>query len=111
MKALGATHVVDRHADEDALEEAIRAIVGDTLVYAIDCVNGTEGSQTLGARVLSNSQKGTLVIMVHSGTVDEARLPPAKRGGKGYERKGVIAAPAMFPEEAAAYWKHVPRWI
>ena len=110
LKSLGATHVIDRHASDEELEHSVRAVVGDTLIYSVDCVNGSQGGQTLGASILSNSQKGTLVVLVHRGTVDETRLSRAKREG-GYEKKAVVAAQAMFPEEAAAFWRYLPGWV
>ncbi|KAF5685451.1 hypothetical protein FDENT_6265 [Fusarium denticulatum] len=60
LKAVGATHVIDRRAP-DVLGQ-IRAITGDELIYAVDTVNaGLE--QEIGVAALSNKKKGTLITL------------------------------------------------
>ncbi|KAJ6150957.1 Dehydrogenase [Penicillium chermesinum] len=67
LKSFGATHVISRH-DSD-VEEQVRAIVGDELLYVYDTFNF--GSLDLAASLLSNSKRGTLVFNV-MGPVSEA---------------------------------------
>ncbi|KAJ4292940.1 hypothetical protein N0V88_005603 [Collariella sp. IMI 366227] len=72
LKGFGATHVVGRHGGQDAVVERIRAVVGDSLVYALDAVNGPEG-QLLALDALSNSREGALARLV-LGPVDESKV-------------------------------------
>ncbi|KAK1241209.1 hypothetical protein MKX08_001183 [Trichoderma sp. CBMAI-0020] len=96
---LGATHIVDRTLTDDQIEFEVRNIVGDDLLH----------DQTLGARLLSNTKKGTLVT-VTKGTVDESKL-----GGKkaGYEVRGFLCRPHAEDkrELATLFWKSFPDLI
>ena len=104
LKDLGATHVLDRTLSDDELEDAVRAITGDKLVMAFDVVNVGE-RQTLGARFLSTSQKGTLVSIIMPGSVDETQFRAPKKGG--YERKFVVCAPKYLKEMSVPFWDNI----
>lgn len=108
LKSLGATHVIDRHASNDEIEGQVREIVGDELIYVVDCIGSGDGGQTLGAKLLSNSKKGTLVCLIHAGSVDDSKIGTKKAG---YEMKKIIAAPRLFPAFAVRFWRHLPQWI
>lgn len=63
LKALGATDVIDRHGEEDAVVKKVRAVVGDDLVYAFDAVNMPDGLG-LAFKALSGHTKGKLARLV-----------------------------------------------
>ena len=54
LKVHGATHAVARQVKD--VEEQVRAIVGDDLVYVLDCTPG--GNHNLAVSFLSTSKKG-----------------------------------------------------
>jgi NADPH:quinone reductase len=108
LLALGATHVIDRHQSADEIDKEVRAIVGDNLTMVYDCIGGANGGQTLGAKLLSNSKRGTLVVLVHAGTVDEAKIGDKREG---YDRKFVMCATKMFKEVSVPFWNQLPTWI
>lgn len=108
LKELGATHVLDRSLLDDELEGAVRVIVGDSLVMALDVYNrGTR--QTLGARFLSTTKKGVLVSIINPGSVDESQFREEKKGG--YERRFVICGPKYYADVRDAFWGNVKRWV
>ncbi|KAF2155501.1 NAD(P)-binding protein [Myriangium duriaei CBS 260.36] len=80
LKNLGATVVVDRTQDETQIEDNIRKVIGDNLIFAVDCVGRGPDGQTLGVKALSNHRKGTLVALVKLGGVDESRIGPKTAG-------------------------------
>ncbi|KAK2763216.1 hypothetical protein FQN54_009852 [Arachnomyces sp. PD_36] len=106
LKVLGATHVVDRHADD--VVGLIRELVGDDLVYAFDAINNGP-NQYVGVAALSNSKKGKLMVLIPS----EEELDPKKTGSKefGYERKFTYGASTVHPEITLEFWKLLPSWI
>ncbi|KAI7762862.1 hypothetical protein LZL87_008303 [Fusarium oxysporum] len=105
LKAIGATHVIDRRAP-DVLEQ-IRKIAGDELIYAVDTVNAGP-DQELGVAALSNKKKGTLITLRRpEGDLDTARI-----GSKaaGYERRLAFGVSPIHPELTMKFWEEVPRW-
>ncbi|KAK4236966.1 zinc-type alcohol dehydrogenase superfamily [Achaetomium macrosporum] len=105
LKELGATHVLDRYAEDVA--EQCRSIVGDGLLYALDAVNmGPEG-HALGVSLLSDSQKGTLVTLLPGG-VDESKV-----GNKpaGYEVKFSQGSGHLHREMGQLFWQCLPGWL
>ncbi|KAI2794127.1 hypothetical protein POX_a00717 [Penicillium oxalicum] len=98
LRALGATHVIDREAAD--LENQIRALVGDDLLYVVDTVNGSyEGGvhYQLGLSLLSTKKKGALVTLM-DGEVDPA-IAATKTAG--FRKHQVFGASDMHPELAA----------
>ncbi|KAL7904483.1 GroES-like protein [Trichoderma velutinum] len=108
LKSLGATAVIERNQSEDEIEQEIRALVGDDLVYVIDCVGRTPDGQTLGARALSNTKRGTLAALVHAGGVDESRIGPKRAG---YDRKKILCITTKYPDLTRSFWDILPTWI
>lgn len=103
---LGATHLVDRTLSDDEIEAEVRNIVGDDLLHVCTAVFAKD--QTLGARLLSNNQKGTLVT-VTAGQVDETKL----KKKAGYEKRGFLCQPRAEDkrEFSATFWKAFPGLI
>ena len=108
LKSLGATHVIDRHLSEDQIYDQVRAITGDELLYVYDCVSFGKGGHTLGVRLLSNSRRGTLAVLILRGSVDETSIGEKKEG---YEKKWVLCTPKRYPEVSVPLWEHLPGWI
>lgn len=108
LKSLGATHVIDRHGTIEEINSAVRDIVGDELVYALDCVSKAPGEQTVGARALSSTKKGLLAVLVGSSSVDETRIGEKKAG---YELRRVLVNPSGVQEIGVPYWQRVSEWI
>ncbi|KAF5599080.1 zinc-type alcohol dehydrogenase [Fusarium pseudoanthophilum] len=105
LKAVGATHVIDRRAP-DVLGQ-IRAITGDELIYAVDTVNAGL-DQELGVAALSNKKKGTLITLRRpDGDFDAARIGPKTAG---YERRLAFGVSPIHPELTMKFWEEVPRW-
>lgn len=98
----GATHIIDRHAPD--VVARVRALVGDSLVYALDAVNV---DHTLGVSLLSSSCRGTLACivpkMVDIGDVGEKKA--------GYEDKFVQGQSHNQPALGAKFWKWLPVWM
>lgn len=111
LKALGATHVIDRHASDADVEAQVRAIVGDDLVYAYDPINGpteTDGpSCRLALACLSQSKKGKLATLLPGGA-DEDVVATKKAGCQKTFTSGVSE---MHPDLMLPFWEHLPRWI
>ncbi|KAM0265172.1 hypothetical protein ACHAQJ_000325 [Trichoderma viride] len=104
---LGATHVIYRTLSDDTIESEVRNIVADSLLHVCTAVYAKD--QTLGIRLLSNSQKGTLVPLT-AGEVDEAKLSAKKAG---YEVRRFLCRPHE-PEKrelSAAFWKSFPSLV
>ena len=108
LKSRGATHVIDRHQSLDEIDKEVRAIVGDDLTMVYDCIGGANGGQTLGAKLLSNSKRGTLAVLVLAGTVDESNIGPKRAG---YDRKPVLCVTKMFKDVSVPFWNQLPTWI
>ncbi|RLL96223.1 hypothetical protein CFD26_106035 [Aspergillus turcosus] len=107
LREMGATHVVDRHAD-DVLSR-VRDIVGDELVYALDAFNFGP-RQELAAAVLSDSRRGTLVTLAPAvGEVDSARIGEKRMG---YERRFIRGSCATHPDDfTRLFWERITGWL
>ncbi|KAH9231979.1 hypothetical protein K456DRAFT_1726234 [Colletotrichum gloeosporioides 23] len=108
LKGLGATTVIDRALDESQIENQIRDVVGDDLVFAVDCVGRGPGGQTLGAKALSSHKKGVLAALIKLGDVDESRI-----GSKfaGYVRNQVLCHTTKYPHITKEFWGVLPNLI
>jgi NADPH2:quinone reductase len=109
LQELGATHVIDRHANRDDLVRQIRAMTGDELVYALDTINmGAE--QDLGLAALSNSKKGSLITL---NPVNEEKPDPSFIGEKtaGYSRRLTFGFSALYPDVSTVFWDRIPAWV
>ncbi|PTB66753.1 hypothetical protein BBK36DRAFT_1140531 [Trichoderma citrinoviride] len=106
LRELGATHLIDRTLSDDEIEAEVRNNVGDDLLHVCTAVLAKD--QTLGARILSNNKRGTLVT-VTQGEVDETKLN--KKAG--YELRRFLCHPhaADRRELSATLWKAFPGLI
>lgn len=104
LRSYGATHVIDRHADD--VEAQVRDVVGDDLIYAFDAVNS---DHTLGASCLSNTRRGTLACIVPGTVADEGEMAAKKRAG--FEDRFVQGQSHNQPELARKFWHRLPAWM
>lgn len=103
LKSIGATHVVARQNTN--IEEQVRQIVGDELLYVYDTV--TYGDHSLGVSLLSNHKKGNFVANV-LGEASEAIIA-AKKGG--VDCKRIQGFSHAIPEFGQMFWKQLPIWL
>jgi len=104
LKSYGATHVLDRHLPYSELLAAIRAIVGDDLVYAYDAANPPE-TQVLAINALSSTKRGRFARLLPIGPIDETKVNPKKEG---YELCDVDGAAHGNAAVGKAYWERLP---
>ena len=103
LKSYGATHVIARQAPD--IEEQVRAIVGDELLYVYDTFSF--GDISLGVSLLSNSKKGTIAHLL-TGEANEAVTAQKKSG---FEAKRIAGFSHAIPEFGQMFWKEFPRWL
>ncbi len=108
LKAMGATHVIDRSLSEEAIKKAVHDIVGDELLHVLDCVNRMD--HTPGIAMLSNSKKGTFVPLAGSrpDTIDETRVGAKEQG---YTIHKFVCRPVLFRDIAKQYYQALPKLI
>ncbi|KAL2871397.1 zinc-binding alcohol dehydrogenase family protein [Aspergillus lucknowensis] len=104
LKSLGATHVIDREAED--VVARIRELVGDDLLYAYDTINGGK-NQGLGLAALSNSRRGSLVTLVR-GEVDPVQVEAKKAG---FRKEHAYGASNLHGQFSANFWAKFPEWI
>ncbi|PKX97703.1 zinc-binding alcohol dehydrogenase family protein [Aspergillus novofumigatus IBT 16806] len=104
LRDLGATHVIDREAAD--VEDQIRAMVGDDLLYAFDAVNGGV-SHRLALSLLSTTKKGSLATLVRG----EADPAIAATKTAGFKKTKVLGVSDLHQELAAKFWRELPGWI
>lgn len=103
LKSYGATHVIARQAPN--IEEQVRAIAGDELLYVYDTFS--IGDFSLGVSLLSNSKKGSFAYLL-SGTANE---DVAARKKVGFEAKKVTGFSHAIPQFGQMFWKQFPSWL
>lgn len=106
LGAMGATHIVNRHAPN--VLDQIRSIAGDDLIYALDVVNWGP-QQGLGVAALSNSKKGTLITLLPADGELDLREIGSKEAG--FERRMTFGKLAIIPEFAPEFWNRISQWL
>ncbi|KIV90130.1 hypothetical protein PV10_07471 [Exophiala mesophila] len=107
LKGWGATNVLDRQGTPDEVLKRIHGVVGDELLYAIDCVNDLDG-QALGVNALSSSKKGKFTRLVPHGPVNEALIKPKKAGCEITAVFGAMRAQTKLVQE---FWSRLPQYL
>jgi NADPH2:quinone reductase len=105
VKAAGATHVFDWDAKD--LNEKIREVTGDDLIYAVDSATADD-TQMQSYAALSDTKLGVCAILPHSA------LPWRTRPKKpfGTRRTWKIDGFAnVWTEISEEYFKVLPRWL
>jgi NADPH:quinone reductase-like Zn-dependent oxidoreductase len=108
LRDFGATHIIDREAAD--VEDQIRALVGDDLLYAFDAVNGAYSggvSHQLALSLLSTTKKGSLATLVRG----EADPVIAARKTAGFKKNQILGVSDLHQELAAKFWRELPGWI
>ncbi|OOQ90213.1 putative alcohol dehydrogenase, zinc-containing [Penicillium brasilianum] len=108
LREFGATHIIDRKADD--VEDQIRAIVGNELLYAFDTVNGDYSggfSHQLALSLLSTTKKGSLATLVRG----EADPAIAATKTAGFKKNQILGVSDLHQELAAKFWRELPGWI
>lgn len=103
IRALGATHVIDRTKPPAKIAAEVREITGDDLIYAYDTINPPE-SQFIGVEALSNSKTGKLARLLPLGPVDETSLPKKPAG---FETHDVFGGSNSRVNTAVPLWEQV----
>ncbi|KAK4497620.1 hypothetical protein PRZ48_010273 [Zasmidium cellare] len=73
LKARGATHFIDRHAEDAGMISRIREIVGDDLLSAFDTVNPGQGIQ-VALSALSRKETGKVARLVPAGPLEGVEI-------------------------------------
>lgn len=105
LKALGATHVVDRYSDDIARD--IYAITGgqDSVTNVLDCVNWTYEFATA---LVSSTRPGTIVTL-HQAETAVAELE--KLGKKDVQAGIALGLREYFAELSEALWGSIGQWL
>ncbi|KAF8865531.1 GroES-like protein [Acephala macrosclerotiorum] len=103
LKRLGATHVIDRHAED--LVAQIRALTGDDLVYVYDTMSS--GDHSLPVLLLSNTKKGYFSHLL-PGKADEKVVESKKGGVEEWQMNG---SSGTHPKLAELFWGKIGEWI
>ncbi|KAJ5620094.1 GroES-like protein [Penicillium lagena] len=104
LKALGATHIIDRTKSSAEIVTEVREVTGDQLVYAFDTINPPE-SQFLGVEALSNSKTGKLARSLTMGPIDENKLSFKKSAG--FETCDVLGVSNVKMDTSVPLWERV----
>lgn len=103
LKRLGATHVIDRRADDVNAE--VRNVVDDDCIFVLDAYN-TDLSLSLS--ILSNTKRGILVHLL-------PQAKPAEDVGAtkeaGFDARTVFGAPERYPEFAGVFYREFLEWV
>lgn len=104
LRKLGATLVIDRHAEN--LAEEARKVIGDDLIYAVDTINIGD-CQKLGVTLLSTHRKGTLITLL-PGNVDEAAV--ADKNAR-HDVRFSMGIGHLHRELGVQFWQHITGWL
>jgi NADPH:quinone reductase len=106
LKAYGATEVLSRFGEPEAVQDRIRASVGNDLRYVIDTVNVPE-DQHVGINALSLTEGGKLVRLRRTGQVRAALV----REGAKYELVDIFGSSFEYPEVCKPFWERLPGYL
>jgi NADPH:quinone reductase len=101
LKKLGASTVVDRHGAEDDIVDAVRNVVGDNLMFALDAVNFPQGLG-LALKSLSTKRAGKLARLVPMGDVEDKR---------GHEILDVLGMFHYRNPACVSMWRVLSGWV
>ncbi|KAJ5966289.1 GroES-like protein [Penicillium waksmanii] len=104
LKALGATHVIDRTNPGTHIAADVKSIVGDDSIYALDTINAPE-DQYIGVEALSNTKTGKFARLRPRGPVDESKLSAKKP--LGFETLNILGASNVRTATSVPLWERV----
>ncbi|KAL4861774.1 hypothetical protein BDV12DRAFT_190862 [Aspergillus spectabilis] len=99
-----------RNREAADVEDQIRALVGDDLLYAFDTVNSAflgGVSHQLALSLLSATKKGSLATLV-DGDPDPV-IAATKTAG--FKKNHILGVSDLHQELAAKFWRELPGWI
>jgi NADPH2:quinone reductase len=104
LKAFGAMHIIARQASD--VEEQVREIVGDELMYVLDCTFGR--NHNLAVSLISSEKKGIFVHLA-MGKVDKS-VTMKKKAGYGISRFGggrimILSLGGCFGGSSRCWWR------
>jgi NADPH2:quinone reductase len=105
LRAMGATHVVDRYSDDIARD--VYAITGgqDSVINVMDCVNWTF---EFAAQLVSGTRPGKIVTLHQPPTA----LAELERLGKKDVKAGIaLGLREYFTELAEVFWGNIGEWV
>ena len=105
LRAMGATHIVDRYSDDMARD--IYAITGgpDSVTNVVDCVNWTF---EFAAQLVSSTRPGKIVTLHQPPTA----LAELERLGKKDVKAGIaLGIREDFAELADVFWGNIGEWV
>lgn len=108
IKALGATHVIDRTKSPAKIVAEVREITGDDLIYAYDTINPPD-SQFIGVEALSNSKTGKFARLLPLGPLDETKLSSKKPAG--FKVQDVFGGSNGRVDTAVPLWEQVSSFV
>jgi NADPH:quinone reductase len=107
LKALGATHVVDRHQSLEAVVAGVHAVTGpEGVTHVYDCVSWT---YELAVALVSGTRP-SVVLTLHP--AEGAAALVKEKGLEGTVRVGfVVGNSAYLAPLTEGFWKALPGWI
>ena len=104
LKTLGATHVVDRHANNDAIKAEVQKIAHDEVVYVFDVINS---NLTLAVSLLSSGKTG-IVASLLPGKVEKDKC--GKKEGE-YTLRPILGSSHLHRELCVGFWRELSQWV
>ncbi|KAF2791851.1 putative alcohol dehydrogenase [Melanomma pulvis-pyrius CBS 109.77] len=106
LKKWGATQVLDRHGEDEAVHSRIMSAVGDDLIYVFDAVNDSD-TLYVGINALSSTRKGRVARLIPTSPHETAKV--TKKADE-YEVKDTFGIPhgqALGTE----FWAHLGEYV
>lgn len=101
LEKLGASHVIDRHSNKDAVAKQVREKVGDDLLHVFDAVNFPAGLG-LAFKVLSSHRRGQVARLLPIGTFEDKR---------GHEMLDVAGNFHYREPLCVEWWRRMPAYV
>jgi NADPH:quinone reductase len=107
LKALGATHVVDRHLEMEEIVRAVHAITGvEGVTHIYDCVSW---EYSLAVALVSRTRP-SVILTLHP--AEGASELVKEKGLEGTVKVGFVVGNSSFLEPLTeGFWKALPGWI
>lgn len=106
LKEWGATHVLDRHGGDEAVQSRIKSAVGDDLIYVFDAVNTAE-TLYVGINALSSTRKGRVARLIPLTPPETVKV--TKKDDE-YEVKDIIGLPHQQPV-GKELWERIGEYV
>jgi NADPH:quinone reductase len=101
LRSYGATHIIGRHASNEAIKKQIHELMGDEVMFVLDAINT---NHTLAVFLLSSTQKERVVTLLR-GSHDGTKIGEKRAG---YEVVKIIRETHFLREFRCRFWKEFP---